>query len=220
MQFLYGKGMSHISPELRTELSERAREYYPNVLPYHNWDHALDMMDIVADLADRSINPEIKNKRNLLVVTAAWHDAQYAIEDLGEFSSKEERSAYLAVKKLPELSAEDAELLFDGIIDTTVSKTPKTNLFGEVTHAADVGYFAATPERFMARLALMRQEWGSPTWDVTIERTVAFGRKIIEDTKEFMPKVLSKEDSDAWISQIVMNLENLQAALNSNTLEN
>src|SRR5690554_3657830 len=136
--------MSDISTELQKELSARAQVHYPDVLPYHNWDHALDMMNIVADLADRSINPEIRDKRNLLIVTAAWHDADYAVEDLGQFISKEERSAHLAVKSLPELSPEDARLLYGGIIDTTVSKIPKNNLFGEVTHAADVGYFATS----------------------------------------------------------------------------
>lgn len=82
--------MSDISSELERRLSARAEVHYPNVLSYHNWDHALDMMKIVANLADRSINPEISGKRNLLVVTAAWHDADYAIEDLGQFASKEE----------------------------------------------------------------------------------------------------------------------------------
>lgn len=210
--------MSDISSELREQFSVRAKVHYPNVLPYHNWDHALDMMDIVARLADRSINPEISGKRNLLVVTAAWHDADYAAENLGEFSSKEERSAYLAVKSLPELSAEDAEMLFGGIIDTTVSKTPKSNLFGEVTHAADIGYFAASPARFMSRLALMREEWGSPSWESTVERTISFGRTAIEEAKEFMPKVLSESDAYAWVSQIESNLQNLRAALDANEL--
>ncbi len=210
--------MSDISPELRTKLSQRAKDHYPNVLPYHNWDHALDMMDIVADLADRSINPEIKDKRNLLILTAAWHDADYAIEDLGNYASKEERSAYLALEKLPELSAENADLVFNGILDTTVSKTPKSSLFGEVTHAADVGYFAAERSRFMGRLALIREEWGSPSWDVTVERTLSFGRLVIEETKEFMPDVLSEADSNAWFTQIEDNLRNLRDDLESGKL--
>lgn len=211
--------MSDISPELQKELSARAEAHYPNVLPYHNWDHALDMMNIVADIADRSINPEIKDKRNLLIITAAWHDADYAVQDLGEFISKEERSAYLAVKSLPELTAEDADLLFGGIIDTTVSKVPKSNLFGEVTHAADVGYFAASPDRFMNRLNLMREEWGSPSWELTVERTILFGQTVIEETKEFMLKVLSKPDADAWISRIEGNLQRLRIELDLNKLK-
>ena len=202
--------MSDISPELQQVLSARAEAHYPNVLPYHNWDHAVDMMDIVARLAERSINPEISGKRNLLIVTAAWHDADYAVEDLGLFGSKEERSAALAVKSLPELSEEDKALLYGGIIDTTVSKVPRGSLFGEVTHAADVGYFAASPARFMQRLALMREEWGSPCWETTIERTLSFGQSVLSDAKELMPKVLSEQDSNAWISQIEDNLARLR----------
>ena len=202
--------MSDISPELRDELSARAQVHYPNVLPYHNWDHAVDMMNSVADLAERSINPEINTKRNLLVVTAAWHDADYAIEDLEGFHSKEERSAELAIKMLPELSAEQKALVYGGIIDTTVEKSPKGSLFGEVTHAADVGYFAAPTAQFMARLAIMREEWNSPSWQTTIERTVAFGSMVRKEAEMLMPKILSEHDSAAWISQITRNLEYLQ----------
>ena len=211
--------MSDISTELQKKLSARAKVHYPNVLPYHNWDHALDMMDIVADLAKRSINPEIRDKQNLLIVTAAWHDADYAIEDLGEFVSKEERSAYLAVRSLPELSTEDSNLLFGGILDTTVGKVPKSNLFGEVTHAADVGYFAASPAHFMERLTRMREEWGSPSWEITVERTISFGQTVAEEARLFMPKVLSESDTDAWISQIENNLKNLKAELDLNKLK-
>lgn len=201
--------MSDISFELASELSARAEVHYPDVLAYHNWDHALDMMETVANIAERSVHPEIKEKRNLLVVTAAWHDADYALEELGEYVSKEERSAYLAIQSMPELSAEDAALLFEGIIDTTVSKNPKSHLFGEVTHAADVGYFAARREHFMGRLALMREEWGSPEWNVTVERTIAFGRTVIEEAKVWTPKVLSATDADAWIARIEDNLHYL-----------
>lgn len=207
-----------ISFELQQELSERAKKHYSNSLPYHNWDHALDMMDIVADIADRSIHPEIRGKRNLLIVTAAWHDADYAIEDLGDFESKEARSAELAVKSLPELNQEDRNLLYGGIIDTTVAKHPKGSLFGEVTHAADVGYFAASPARFMGRLILMREEWGAPSWEETVRRTVAFGATVIGEAEHVMPKVLNTADSEAWIVQISTNLENLQTDLEDGKL--
>ncbi|MFY9228521.1 MAG: hypothetical protein WAO28_04335 [Candidatus Microsaccharimonas sp.] len=210
--------MSDISPELQRELSARAEVHYPDVLPYHNWDHALDMMSIVANLADRSINPEIIGKRNLLIVTAAWHDADYAVEDLGQFTSKEERSADLAVKSLPELSDEDRELLRSGIIDTTVTKKPKDSLFGEVTHAADLGYFAGSSARFMGRLTLMRQEWGSPSWETTVARTVSFGETVVEEAKELIPKVLSETDAQVWVSRIERNLQNLQTELDAGKL--
>ena len=210
--------MSDISSELQKQLSARAEAYYPNVLPYHNWDHALDMMSTVASLADMSFHPEIRDKRNLLIVTAAWHDAEYATEDLGDFVSKEERSAYLAVKSLPELSDEDAEMLFSGIIDTTVIRRPKSSLFGELTHAADVGYLAAPLAHFMGRLTLMREEWGSPSWEATVERTVLFAQEVIEDSKEFMPKVLSDSDTHAWVSQIESNLQDLTIKLDANEL--
>jgi hypothetical protein len=203
--------MSDISPELRDQLCARAEGHYPNVLPYHNWGHALDMMHTVAELADKSTNPEIAGKRNLLIVTAAWHDADYAVEDLGQFKSREERSAALAVELLPELSDQDKNLLYGGIIDTTVTKTPKENLFGEVTHAVDVGHFAGSFTHFMERLSLMREEWGSPSWGETIKRTITFGTIVVKESGELMPKILAKPDANRWVSQIKNNLQQLQA---------
>jgi hypothetical protein len=202
--------MSDISLELEQQLSARAEAYYPNVLPYHNWDHARDVMEMVAALADMSIAPEIMTKRSLLVIAAAWHDADYAAELVDQTQTKEERSAALAAKLLPELSGEDRDLLVSGIIDTTVAKKPKANLFGEVLHAADVGYFAAPHTRFMARLVLMRQEWGSPSWEETVSRTVLFGRSVIKEAEELMPRILSRQDADTWIERIKDNLAHLK----------
>lgn len=203
--------MNDISVNAQEELAARAKRHYTGGLPYHNWQHAQDMMKIIADIADRSIDLEVKNRRNLLVVAAAWHDADYAIEDLGEYDTKEQRSADLAVKSLPELTAEQADLVYSGIIDTTVSKTPKSNLFGEVCHLADVGYFAASYEDFIGRLELIRQEWGSPSWHETAKRTLAFGQTVLAEARAVTPRLLAESDAKAWVEQIQANLDSLQA---------
>jgi hypothetical protein len=211
--------MSDISPELRNELSARAEPHYPDVLAYHNWEHAVDMMSIIGKLASKSINPAIRDKQNVLVVTAAWHDADYAIEELGAFKTKEERSAVLAVESLPELSDEDKEIVYSAIIDTTVGIKPKGSIFGELAHTADVGYFAASPTHFMGRLSLMREEWGSPSWEETVSRTVRFGHMVMEESKEVLPNILSESDSDAWVGRIERNLLGLQMQLESGRLK-
>lgn len=202
--------MTDISSELRRELTERAEAHYSDALPYHNWQHALDVMNSAADITSRSIASEIANKRNVLMVAAAWHDADYHLDGLGKLQTKEQRSAELVAVLLPELSAEDRELVVSGIIDTTVAKKPKDSLFGEVLHAADLGHFASTPAHFMQRLTLMREEWGFPSWEVTTDRTVSFGDTIIEEARELMPKVLSPEDAAAWVARIETNLAYLQ----------
>lgn len=203
--------MSDISGGLRLALVARAKAHYPDALPYHNWEHARDVMTHAESLAGQSDNPEIKGKRNLLVVAAAWHDADYAIEGLGQFDSKEERSADLVARKLVELTEEDRQLVAGGIIDTTVDKWPKDNLFGAALHFADVGYFSALPEYFMRRLVLMHEEWGSPARSVTVERTVKFGQVIIKEAEQTMPHILPSFASNAWISSVESNLAYLQS---------
>lgn len=64
----------------------------------------------------------------------------------------------------------------------------------------------------------MREEWGSPSWETTVARTVSFGEVIVEDAKELMPKVLSKADADAWVLGIERNLRDLQVALDADKL--
>lgn len=215
---LYKYRMSQLTPKIERELANRAKSHYSYELPYHNWVHARDVMSAVADLADRSTNPEISAYRHLLVIAAAWHDADYHVKEMGAFNTKEERSAELAGRLLPELTESDRALLLSGIIDTTVAKVPKDNLFGEVLHVADVGYLAAPTTHFMGRLALMRREWGSPDWGVTTERTLAFGQTVITDAQELMPKVLSRTDAAMWIAQIRINLVHLSDEFSSGRL--
>ena len=200
------------------KLSERARSHYIDSLPYHDWRHAEDVMRIVANIADMSIDPDIRANKQLLVIAAAWHDADYHIEDLGAYGTKERRSADLIARMLPELSHAEHELIASAIIDTTVELHPKASMFGEVLHAADVGYFADDTERFMERLRLMREEWGSPDWTTTVERTIGFGKSVIAEAERLMPKILAKEHADAWIARIEHNLNYLESELRNGRL--
>ncbi|MFZ1301191.1 MAG: hypothetical protein WAQ27_01260 [Candidatus Microsaccharimonas sp.] len=202
--------MTTISPELQTILVERARPHYTDALPYHNWAHAQDVMQSAASIVLRSISPEVVRNGPLIAIGTAWHDADYHLEDLGDYSTKEERSAELAVRSLPELNTQQLDVIYSAIIDTTVEKKVKDSLTGEVVHAGDLGYFAAPHPHFMHRLGLMREEWGSPSWGITVERTVAFGGHVITEAQKVMPQLLNAEDADAWVLAIESNLVALQ----------
>ena len=210
--------MNYISAELQETLANRAEKHYSDVMQYHNWQHAQDVMASAALLASKSINPEIVQNGPLLVIASAWHDADFHLEGSGEFSTKEERSAELAVKSLPELSQEDKDLLYSGIIDTTVEKTEKDSLFGEAIHVADLGYFAADHEKFMDRLSLLRLEWGSPEWSTTISRTRAFGAHVIEEVQKSIFEILPEGEAVAWLKNIEGNLNYAQTAFDNGEL--
>ena len=202
--------MADLPDNLVATLCERAEQHYSDALPYHNWAHALEVMELVSFITSRSVVPEIVERQGLLVVAAAWHDADYHIEDLGDFTTKEERSADLAARSLPELVDEDKAILVDAILETTVSRKPKGSIYGEILHAADVGYFATSPDVFMNRVHLRRQELGNPGWSEIVSDTISFGQMVISESQALMPKILSEADADAWISRIPENLDLLR----------
>lgn len=203
--------MSRITPELQQVLCERARQHYTDDLPYHNWAHAQEVMTIAGRIATLSTVPVIVENRPLLVITGAWHDADFHVEDLGQFATKEEVSADLAARSLPELLPHERDLLVSGIIDTTVSKHPKDGLFGEAIHEADIGYFY-TPDfdHFINRVSLLREEWGSPSWETTVQRTVAFGEGIYRNAQVSLFQLLPESEAQQWIANLTRNLEKIQ----------
>lgn len=204
--------MTYITPELQNRLTTRAQEHYTDALPYHNWQHARDVMVTASNIAMTSTVPEIFDNRPLLVIAAAWHDADYHLPDVGSVT-KEERSAELAVSLLQELTIEDRDLIASGILDTTVAKTEKDSLFGEVLHVADLGYFANSYPDFLNRLSLMRAEWGSPDWEITKERTLKFGAHVIDETHKSLAKVLPAHAAVEWVDAIRNNLTRLNESV-------
>lgn len=204
-------GMTSISAELLTTLTERARPHYSDTLPYHNWEHAREVMSAAAKIALSTTHPDIARNAHLLVIAAAWHDADFHLEDTSEFASKEERSAALAIENLPELSSEDRGMIASGIIDTTVAKTQKESVFGEALHLADLSYFAADHEHFMNRLLAMHLEWGNVRWDETVKRTLVFGRHVIDEAQKSAFEILPKARAEAWVENIQTNLTSLES---------
>lgn len=197
------------NPELVQELSERARPHYIDTLPYHNWEHARDVMTVAVDIARRSPVSEVSNRGQLLQIAAAWHDADYHVEDPTDHRTKEERSADLVRLHLTQLTASARSDIASAIIDTTVSKTHKDSLLSEALHAADIGYFFATQRHFYRRLSLMRDEWGSPDWQTTAARTIAFGEQLTEEMHDSLPRLLTPSDAESWLSQLSLNLDDL-----------
>ena len=54
-----------------------AKEYYSPELPYHNWQHALDVMKAGQELLDRVSGRGMVADKAVIAIAAAWHDAGY-----------------------------------------------------------------------------------------------------------------------------------------------
>lgn len=207
-------------PDARVdEYVERARSYYTmpgsqqaDALPYHNWGHAMDVYwqaDELARLSERKVGAQVN--RQLLLISAAWHDANYHIPLGKDFESKEYRSAALAQRALPELSEDDRHSIALAIIDTTVERCPKASHLGIALHFADIGYMAAENyEVFLASLTKMREEWGLLSWDETIRRTTTFADNLVSEARTELTQILMQEDVDAWVSRVESNIAKLR----------
>ncbi len=202
--------MTYITPELQSTLVERARQHYSDELAYHTWTHAEDVMNNIASLALQSTSLEVIEDTPLAVIAGAWHDVLYHVRDMRGFATKEQRSATLALRSLPELTPDDRYRLASAIIDTTVAKTQKDSTLGKLVTAGDTGYFAAPYPHFTDRLSLMVEEWGDVNWEEAIERTVKFGNFLIGEEAKNLPEFLPPAVIQARFDRIRSNLDTLQ----------
>lgn len=208
--------MSELPREQVEEYVGRARQYYQlpgqGALPYHNWGHAVDVCqhaDEIAALSQRKRGSQVN--RSLLLVAAAWHDAGYHVP-LEGFPTKEYRSAALARLAMPELSEQEQGIIAASIIDTTVNKYPKSSNQGIALHFADIGYMAAPGyDVFLDSLGKMREEWGAPSWDEAVVRTMAFGEQLLLEAQSDLARILTAEDLEAWVARLETNIAFLQA---------
>ncbi|MES2631010.1 MAG: hypothetical protein V4611_03565 [Patescibacteria group bacterium] len=210
--------MRHISPDLQDALSDRAREHYSTVLPYHNWEQARDTMSVAARFAVHSDHPEITDNGPLLIISAAWQGADYYMPDNYKFASKEERAAAAALQSLPELWDEDRELLASGIIDTDVAKTAKDTLFGNALYIATQGYFAGSNKHFVKRIRRIREELKEVPWELTVERTKTLGAQVLAESEKPIFEILPNDEAEQWLESIQENLDYLQHKFDSNKL--
>lgn len=197
--------MSH-NYSAQDQLIARAEAHYTDDLEYHNWAHALDVMRNSDVLHERAIKFGAQVDRSLLLVAAAWHDADYHLPAGDDSRTKEQRSADLVCEKLIELSEAERAKVASAIIDTTVDKASKDSPMGVLLHFADIGYFAYPKhDDFLDRMNKWQRESGFAD-DEAAELTRKFGAHIILEAERYLPGVIGGDEADSWTDRVRRNI--------------
>ncbi len=204
--------MKHISPVQTHEFCMRAEAHYSGEMPYHNWEHARDVMANAVTLGRMAQSNGLLVDIDRLQVAAAWHDAGYHQDHaLLGYSTKEAYSANLADENLPELAPDDIDIIHGSIMDTIVGgHRRRTQTEGILLHFADVGYLADPNQaHFTRRFEAMLNEWAGVHWNEANMRTRAFSEAVAEEAKHELTGPLTETQVDEWIATMRANVASL-----------
>lgn len=215
------------NPEHEITLTERARlaaaELYSPELPYHNFDHAQNVVSEASKIADDCDQEGVPINREALELAAIFHDAGYHRDYKQEgFKSKEELSAALAKNTLQDLGA-DPELIKQ--VQATILATRWDSDFTtneqKAIRAADLAGIAKDFESFVENNRRIRKEFEIlyktkvpwDTWKRETEKIISFylsqdirltsrhddeqGRSIFhKNTKKILEQFLNLSDDE------------------------
>lgn len=133
---------------------KRAEKYYA-ALPYHNFHHALEVLQRVEELLRCCEANNIAVNRDVVRLAALFHDAGYSD---AVNTTKEAHSAQIAGKELAgNFPDKDVALVIQVILATQVNVRPKT-VEEKILRAADISSFAAKFSVFIKENELLRVE--------------------------------------------------------------
>jgi len=129
-------------------------------LPYHNFEHALDVVERTKTLIERCQKYNIQIDQQAVILSALFHDAGYNQNyETAGFDSKEELSAVLAEQELNKLGF-DSKLIdtVKACIIATHRNRPFETIEQKVLRAADLAGLAGPYEEFAANSNLLKRE--------------------------------------------------------------
>ena len=133
-------------------LADTARELYDDSLPYHNFAHAVEVLNESMRLADLCTENGIYVNRRVLAAAALLHDANYYQDSANRFKTKEEYSQYIARNILPffDYDIEEIELVEDCIKGTELGMSC-TSIEAKIIRRADIGNVSRNREELLAK---------------------------------------------------------------------
>lgn len=194
-------------------LKTLAKKHYSN-LPYHNFDHALQVFEYCKQLIKRCEEFGISVDKETVLISALFHDAGYAEDNkkLG-FATKEKYSVYLAKQELEKISY--SKLQISGIeaciLATeaeTIPKTPEQ----KILRAADLMELAKDYSTFLKNNKLLKKEYELISKKkVSLEEWKANTKKIVLFYLGQDIRLTPKHDNEQGISVFHFNaLQNLK----------
>ena len=130
-------------------------------LPYHNFDHALEIVRQSQDLITKCRQYDLEVDELVVILAALFHDAGYDKDhqELG-FDSKEELSAHLAEQELKQKDiARDTITAVKDCILATHRQSDFTTVEQKILRAADLAGLAGSYDDFLANAELLKQEF-------------------------------------------------------------
>lgn len=151
--------------ERAPQLIAQAEPFYNPELPYHNWNHAVEVMEASGRWLEQS--PVLRNDTELadfLLVAAAWHDAGHDHTIPKKFASKEAYSVHLMQEALgSQISEDEFEELEEAILGTRFN-TERESDIALLLHYADIDNIGHEYDDFYAHNMLLWEERGRPEW--------------------------------------------------------
>jgi len=148
-----------LTDEFSHELFAEAKAQYAD-LPYHNFEHAKDVLDESMVLADYCEANQVEVNRRVLVAAALFHDAGYYEDSSDNYETKEEYSAFLAMNICQKLgmTEDETEAVGLAIMGTEPAQDCPT-IESKIIRRADLANFAGPWRKFIKRsLDFTREE--------------------------------------------------------------
>lgn len=175
-------------PDQVEEYIAAAQGHYTDAYRYHNWSHAVSVMEGVDTIADKLEAQGIKIARNTLRIAAAWHDAGYHRNHAAlDFSTKEEYSAALLGDYLQDKPVTNLQrnLMQTAIIATWHHHAELRTPPQIILHRADIANIGGPTDAFIENNILLLQEARHkgvyPSWRQHLAQTDSFVRLLVAE---------------------------------------
>lgn len=146
---------------IESKMLRAAEGLYSPTLPYHNFEHAKNIVAEIMAIADRCKSEGVELNRHVAYLAALFHDAGYHLDHLKKgYETKEEFSAALAKQELTKagMSEEISTQVSDTILATHRDAAFAINE-QKALRAADLAGLAKNYEVFVRNTVLLKREY-------------------------------------------------------------
>jgi len=174
-----------ITAEQAEEYVDAASQRYTSSLPYHNWDHARDVIRGTETITQKLSENGVISAAGALAVAAAWHDAGYQENHITKgFLTKEDYSSFLLESFLEgkPVGKYEKDVMLRAIKETWIGHKELRTPTPLILHRADIANIGGPTEAFIENTKKLWAEEkftsgdGNASWDQFIKKADYFVR--------------------------------------------